>query len=215
MTGGAGAAAAVLPPLVALCLTAGIGRPRGSRAARSRAAGLCGAPRPAGRRFAPTFPQPGRWFGGWPGRRPPEADGRLPLATELLAACLAAGAAPREAADAVGSALGGPVGDGLRRAAAELRLGGDPATVWQGFGQLPGAAALARRLELAHTGGAPVAELVAAEAVAVRARRLRSAQARARRAAVYVTGPLGLCFLPSFLLLGVAPVVLGLARELL
>jgi hypothetical protein len=68
---------------------------------------------------------------------------------------------------------------------------------------------------MAHTSGAPVAGVVAAEAAACRARRLRAAQIRARRAAVHVTGPLGLCFLPAFLLIGVAPVVLGLARELL
>ena len=44
---------------------------------------------------------------------------------------------------------------------------------------------------------------------------LDSAQARAQRAAVLITGPLGLCFLPAFLVLGIAPVVIGLAREAL
>jgi hypothetical protein len=32
---------------------------------------------------------------------------------------------------------------------------------------------------------------------------------------VLVTGPLGLCFLPAFLAVGVAPVVMGLAGSLL
>ena len=33
--------------------------------------------------------------------------------------------------------------------------------------------------------------------------------------AALITGPLGLCFLPAFLVLGIAPVVIGLAREAL
>ena len=35
------------------------------------------------------------------------------------------------------------------------------------------------------------------------------------RAAVLVTAPVGLCFLPAFLAVGVAPVVIGLADGLL
>ena len=41
------------------------------------------------------------------------------------------------------------------------------------------------------------------------------AEARAQRAAVLITAPLGLCFLPAFLVLGVAPVVIGLADDVL
>ncbi|MYV40526.1 hypothetical protein GT030_17030, partial [Streptomyces sp. SID1328] len=44
---------------------------------------------------------------------------QLPLAAELLAACIEAGAGPVVAAQAVGEALGGPVGDALARGAAE------------------------------------------------------------------------------------------------
>ncbi|MCZ9341174.1 hypothetical protein NGM37_25775, partial [Streptomyces sp. TRM76130] len=53
-----------------------------------------------------------------------EAARQLPLAADLLAACIAAGAGPVVAARAVGEALGGPVGDALARGAAEVRLGG-------------------------------------------------------------------------------------------
>ncbi len=37
----------------------------------------------------------------------------------------------------------------------------------------------------------------------------------AERAGVLIAGPLGLCFLPAFLCLGIVPVVLGLAGRLL
>ena len=163
---------------------------------------------------APPRPARGGVRPPWRRRQRPLEDPELPLAAELLVACLAAGAAPGEAARAVGAALDGPVGRALLRAAAELRLGGDPAAVWGRFGRLPGAAGLARRLELAGTSGAPVVAAVTAEAAESRARRRRSGQARARRAAVWATAPLGLCFLPSFLLIGVAPVVLGLTEPL-
>ena len=144
----------------------------------------------------------------------PAPDPSLPLATELLAACLAAGAEPGSAARAVGASVRGPVGEALERAAAELRLGGEPSVVWGRLGELPGADRLARRLETAGSSGVPVVRAFAAEAAEARARRGRAAQAGARRAAVLVAGPLGLCFLPAFLLIGVAPVVLALAREL-
>ena len=42
-----------------------------------------------------------------------------------------------------------------------------------------------------------------------------TAEARAQRTAVLITAPLGLCFLPAFLVLGIAPVVIGLAADAL
>jgi tight adherence protein B len=145
-----------------------------------------------------------------------ESDpGQLPLCADLMAACLAAGATPGEAAGAVGSCLGGTLGGALIRARAELRLGGDPAECWRRFGGLPGAREMGRCLDRASTTGiAPVAEMsrLAADLRAVHG---RSALAGARRAAVLATAPLGLCFLPAFLLVGVAPVVVGLAGTVL
>lgn len=140
---------------------------------------------------------------------------QLPLAAELLAACLTAGSGPAQAAEAVGRSTGGPLGERLVRAAAELRLGGEPAAVWSRFGALPGCVALARCMERAGTAGVPPVRDVARLAAECRSGRARAAGGRARRAAVLVTGPLGLCFLPAFLAVGVAPVVIGLARSLL
>ncbi|WP_329066861.1 type II secretion system F family protein [Streptomyces sp. NBC_01429] len=147
--------------------------------------------------------------------RAAEAARQLPLAADLLAACLTAGAGPREAAEAVGESLGGPVGDRLARTAAELRLGGEPAEAWGRLGTVPGAAGLARCLERAGATGAPAAEPVSRLAEGLRAERSRAAVARAQRAQVLITAPVGLCFLPAFLAVGVAPVVIGLASALL
>ncbi|MFF5975316.1 type II secretion system F family protein [Streptomyces sp. NPDC012769] len=144
-----------------------------------------------------------------------EAERQLPLAADLLAACASAGAGPGESAEAVGRSLGGPVGERLIRTAAELRLGAEPAEVWRRFGAIPGAEGLARCLERAASSGAPAAEAVARHAEGLRAARARAATTRAQRAQVLITAPVGLCFLPAFLAVGVAPVVIGLASGLL
>ncbi|MCX5146337.1 type II secretion system F family protein [Streptomyces sp. NBC_00320] len=140
---------------------------------------------------------------------------QLPFAADLLAACLAAGAAPVEAAEVVGESLGGPVGERLALAGAELRLGGEPGDAWGRLAEIPGARALAECLERAARTGAPAAEPVSRLATALREDRARQAGARAQRAAVLVTAPVGLCFLPAFLAVGVAPVVIGMASGLL
>ncbi|MEV0208191.1 type II secretion system F family protein [Streptomyces sp. NPDC050788] len=146
---------------------------------------------------------------------PGEAARQLPLSADLVAACIAAGAGPVSAARAVGEALGGPVGEALARGAAEVRLGGEPAEAWRRLAALPGAQALARLLERADVSGLPAAVPVARLAADVRADWARAATARARRAAVMVSAPVGLCFLPAFIAVGVLPVVIGLAGGVL
>ncbi|WP_330297799.1 type II secretion system F family protein [Streptomyces sp. NBC_00503] len=160
-----------------------------------------------------------RW---WQARaRPPagvdpgEVERQLPFAADLLAACLAAGAGPVDAAEVVGDSLGGPVGERLATAGAELRLGGEPGAAWGRLAEIPGARALAESLERSARTGAPAAEPVSRLAAMLRADRARQAGARAQRAAVLVTAPVGLCFLPAFLAIGVAPVVIGMASGLL
>ncbi|QKV94073.1 type II secretion system F family protein [Streptomyces sp. NA02950] len=140
---------------------------------------------------------------------------QIPLAADLLTACLAAGAGPRRAAEAVGASLGGPVGERLARTAAELRLGGEPADVWGRMGALSGARGLARALERAGTTGAPAVEPVSRVAAECRAQQTREAVKRADRTAVRATAPLTVCFLPAYLLVGLAPVMVGLAGGLM
>lgn len=163
-----------------------------------------------------------RWGQRHPGARltkleydPVEVARQLPLAADLLAACITAGAGPAVAARAVGEALGGPLGERLALGAAEARLGGEPAEAWRALASLPGAVPLARLLERAEETGVPVAALVARLAAEARAAWGRTATERARRAAVMVTVPVGLCFLPAFIAIGVLPVVIGLADGLL
>jgi Flp pilus assembly protein TadB len=150
--------------------------------------------------------------------RPRRAEGNagdLAGSWELLAVCLRAGLPVATAVSAATEPLAGPVGDQLRRVAGLLALGADPATAWASSAETPALVAFARAAGRSAGTGAALAHVATAEAERLRADLLDSAQARAQRAAVLITGPLGLCFLPAFLVLGIAPVVIGLAREAL
>lgn len=144
----------------------------------------------------------------------------LPLALDLLAACLAGGAPLPSAVVAVAAALPGTCGDRLRRTGAALAVGSAPEEAWAALREgedpdRPVAAAAVRALVRASEGGAPVAAAVSRLAADARAEARGRAEQAARRAGVLAVAPLGLCFLPAFVLLGIVPVVVGLAGPLL
>ena len=140
----------------------------------------------------------------------------LPLALDLLAACLAGGAVTRDAVPAVAAAVPGPCGLRLGVVAARLAVGSPAAEAWAALGSDRGpAGAAARAMSRAAVGGAPVATAVQQVADDARREAAAAAERAARRAGVLAVGPLGLCFLPAFLLLGVVPAVIGLAGPLL
>ncbi|WP_234322789.1 type II secretion system F family protein [Streptomyces sp. NRRL S-350] len=136
---------------------------------------------------------------------------QLPLSAELLAACLGSAALPSEAVSAVGRSVGAPMGPRLVAIGAELSLGAPPELCWGRLAeQHPVLAPLARCLVRTSLGGAPAAEPLIGLAQGQRTAAARAAHTRVRRAAVLATAPLGLCFLPAFVLIGVVPVVIGL-----
>jgi pilus assembly protein TadC len=140
----------------------------------------------------------------------------LPLALDLLSACLAGGAVSLDAVRAVAAALGGPCGERLALVAARLEVGSPAAEAWASLGSDRGpAGAAARAMSRAAVGGAPVAAAVQRVADDARRERRAASERKARRAGVLAVGPLGLCFLPAFLLIGVVPAVIGLATPLL
>ncbi|MEV6972043.1 type II secretion system F family protein [Kitasatospora sp. NPDC093806] len=139
---------------------------------------------------------------------------QLPLTAELLAACLGSAASPAAAVAAVGRSVAAPMGPRLVAAAAELALGAPPELCWRRLGEEhPPLAPLARCLVRTSLSGAPAAGALTGLANAQRAEAVRAAHARVRRAGVLATAPLGLCFLPAFVLAGVVPVVIGLTTR--
>ena len=139
----------------------------------------------------------------------------LPIAIDLLAACLRGGGAWHDSVEAVADAVGGPLGDDLARVAARIRLGADPAQEWLSLRSDPTLAPLGRAAARAATGGAPLAATLARLARDQRRTARAAASARARTAGVRAVAPLGLCFLPAFVLLGIVPAVAGIAANVL
>lgn len=149
-------------------------------------------------------------------RREREAARRdLPHVVSLLASALRAGGAPGEAIELVGRALDGPAADRLLPWAARLRLGADPATVWTGLAADPALGPLGRTLGRAHRSGAPVADAVEALAAELADRARAEVEDRARAVGVRAAVPLGVCLLPAFVLVGIVPMVVGLAGTFL
>lgn len=137
-------------------------------------------------------------------------------AYDLFAICLRAGLPVRSAGAAVAVSLPSELAEPLRRAIDLLGLGADAEQAWHELESTPGAlvdlAVLARR---SARSGASMAEGLAELAIQTRAQAEDAALAAAERAGVKISGPLGLCFLPAFVCLGIAPVVIGLAGSVL
>lgn len=135
----------------------------------------------------------------------------VPVTVDLMAACLRSGSTPVAAAEAVARAVGGPVGDALHGVVALLRLGGDPAESWTVLAKDEELTTLGRAMGRAMSSGAPASTALDHVATEARERRRLLAEEAARKVGVRVAAPLGLCFLPAFVLLGVVPVVAGIA----
>lgn len=139
----------------------------------------------------------------------------LPVAADLLAGCLLAGSTLEDAAESVATAIGGPLARDLRSVLTAVRLGSEPADAWLSLAREPATEPLARTIARAVDSGAPLADAMARLADDQRAERRRSAAAAAERVSVRAVLPLGICFLPAFVLLGVLPTVGGIAGRVL
>ncbi|MGH3435756.1 MAG: type II secretion system F family protein [Sciscionella sp.] len=140
---------------------------------------------------------------------------RLASTWDLLAACLRAGLPVPAAIRAVAVRAPGPADAALLRTADLLALGADPVAAWAPALDCEQTVALARGARRTARSGSALADMASALAISVRDAAGDAAEASSARAGVLITGPLGLCFLPAFLCLGVVPVVIGLASRLL
>lgn len=141
-----------------------------------------------------------------------------PLATastlDVLSVCLSAGMSVPAAAAATSSSAPPGLAAMLRRAADLLALGAEPDTAWAAADDADAAGeALARLARRSAASGSALAQGVAELAEQSRQEATHAAAAAAERASVLIAGPLGLCFLPAFICLGIVPVVAGLAGD--
>ncbi|WP_433371132.1 type II secretion system F family protein [Streptosporangium sp. CA-115845] len=139
----------------------------------------------------------------------------LPLAADLMVACLRAGQPITGAVDVTAEAIGGPLGERLAWVGGQLRLGAAPESAWQALAAERSLAPLARAMSRAASSGAPVADVLTRLSDDSRRAARAASSAAAQRVGVQAVAPLGLCFLPAFVFLGIIPVVAGLAGEVL
>lgn len=139
----------------------------------------------------------------------------LPLAVDLLAACSLAGRPVEQSLELVSRSVGGALRARLRPTIARLTLGADPVPEWRRLAADPELATLARVLTRSLESGAPLGESLARLADDCRRARRTETQVRARAVGVKAAGPLALCFLPAFMLIGVVPTVAGAFANLI
>ena len=135
----------------------------------------------------------------------------LALTVDLLAAALRAGQPIDAALAAVAATADSRTSAELAQVAGLLRLGADPPEAWEALLADPVLGGVARTACRSAQSGIRLAGSLEQLARDLRAETRAAAQARAHRTAIWAMAPLGLCFLPAFVCVGVVPIVIGLA----
>lgn len=141
-----------------------------------------------------------------------EVDVDPATAVDLVAVAVEAGASVPAALRAVGSALGGRAGEDLARAGSALLLGATWESAWA---HAPASGVALGALGAAWTSGTAPGPALRTASAEIRRNRARAAHEAAGRLGVRLVLPLGLCFLPAFVLLGLVPVLASFAARLL
>jgi Flp pilus assembly protein TadB len=151
----------------------------------------------------------------WLQRRPSptQADDTLPLVLDLAAAALRSGRPLAEALTLAAPAARADTKEVLLRVAALLRLGADAAQAWSAVPRAKPLGELAGVAVRSAASGIKLAAALERLAAQLRVERRAAAAVRAQRAGVLAMAPLAVCFLPSFVCLGVVPVVVGVAKS--
>jgi Flp pilus assembly protein TadB len=151
----------------------------------------------------------GSWESAALRQRRAQLESDLPFVVDLMVSALAVGADPAAALREVAAAVGGVSADELAPWLARLALGADPVTVWSEMAAHPVLGRLGLTLQRAVDSGAPVVAALTRLAHDLRSRRRAEVEARVRQVEVKAAVPLGVCLLPSFVLVAVVPLVAG------
>lgn len=137
---------------------------------------------------------------------------------EILAVCLRSGMSVSAATAAAAATAPLRLRTVLRRAADLTDLGADADSAWSAQVGAHGdedatCVALMRLARRSASSGSALAQGVSDLAEQIRHDAAAAANAAAGRASVLIAGPLGLCFLPAFVCVGIVPIVIGLASD--
>lgn len=148
--------------------------------------------------------------------RDEEIRAALPDALDLLAACALAGLSLDRALRTVAPDVAGPLGGALRETIRALDAGMQRDAAYRLLAEaapIPEVRSLVRALARAERYGSSVSATLVSQAREMRSRRRASVEEAARAAPVKMLFPLVVCFLPAFIILTVAPVVLTALRS--
>jgi pilus assembly protein TadC len=132
-----------------------------------------------------------------------------PQALDLLAACLAAGLPPRNATAAVVSVFDGPLAEDLGAVARAVEVGLADATAWRSLRGHPQLGEAAVDLARAVESGTRMVETLTFYAREARQRRAAAVESSAKAVGVRCVLPMMICFVPSFIVMGVLPAVVS------
>jgi pilus assembly protein TadC len=139
----------------------------------------------------------------------------LPVALDLLAACVVAGMPLRNATAAVASAVQGVLGERLGTVVSHAAAGFGDSDAWASLRSDEVLGPVARDLARAADAGTSVGGMLARHAESARAAAQAAAIAKAKAVGVRTIVPVSVCYLPAFFLVGVVPVIAGVLTTLL
>lgn len=134
---------------------------------------------------------------------------------DLFAACLESGLSIRDATGVVARVAHPEHQDRWEQAVALLTIGVSPERAFSFMADAEGLGEVAHLVEVSHRSGSALGQGCRRIAESLSATAADHRTAAAERAGVYIALPLATCFLPAFMILGLAPVVLGLGMKVL
>ncbi len=135
------------------------------------------------------------------------------LVADLLGASIEAGLPLSAATDVVHAALAGSVRDELGHVVRAYELGASTSEAWNRIATASMLTPVAQAVIRTYDSGAALGPVLRACAQDMRRDHRARAEIAARTAGVKAIGPLAVCFLPAFLLMGVLPVVASMATQ--
>jgi pilus assembly protein TadC len=143
----------------------------------------------------------------------PTSLAALPLVCDLIAAAMRSGAAVPTALAAAARTAPTGLRNELNRVAALLSLGTSAGEAWSAVARDPVIGSVAAIAARSADSGIRLADALSRCARSQREQLHAASVAKAESVGVLALLPLGLCFLPAFICLGVIPVVAGIAAD--
>jgi pilus assembly protein TadC len=131
----------------------------------------------------------------------------LPQSLDLVYACVRAGQPLRHAIETVAEAMGPPISNLFGSVTNAISVGMSDAQAWQVLFDDPVAGLVARDFSRSATWGTSVTDILTQHSAGLRRQVRTQRLAGAKAIGVKSVLPLGICYLPAFMLIGVVPVI--------